>query len=274
MPLVSIITPTFGRAALLPYCHKFILWQTLHDIEWLVLDDSPTPSAHLMSLGGAADITYIHSATRMSIGAKRNALIERARGEIIVQFDDDDFYGPDYVRTLLTAMAEANADMINLRAWFVYDMRSEFFGYWNLMQRTGLHYVCSPDGVYTVTLDATNNFGLADTHLGWSGTSAFKRAVWDTHKFEDLNHNEDGTFGKRVAGTHKFIGIEDRQTHFLHLIHRGTSSQCLAQYSIPPFLMPVVFPRMEELAARSSFTSGVASGERPSRGSLLPNSSS
>ena len=265
MPLVSIITPTFGREPLLPYCHKFTGWQTLQDIEWLVLDDSPTPSAYLMPLSGTDKLTYIHSSKRMSIGAKRNALIERARGEIIVQFDDDDYYGPDYVRTLVAAMAGASADMVNLRAWFMYDMRSEFFGYWNLMQRTGLHYVCSPDGVYTVTLDASNNFGLADTHLGWSGTSAFKRTVWETHKFEDLNHNEDGTFGQRVAGTHKFIGIEDWQTQFLHIIQRGTQSQCLAQYTIPPFLMPLIFPRIAGLAVRPS---GLGGASRD--GSLIP----
>jgi glycosyltransferase involved in cell wall biosynthesis len=245
MTLVSIITPTYGREAFLKACHRNVSWQTHKDAEWLILDDSPHPSAYLMPLSGKDGITYIHSRERISIGAKRDALIERAKGNVIVSFDDDDYYGPDYVRTLLAAMRERDADMVNLRGWFVHDLRNGFFGYWNLMLKTGLHHVLSPEGVSTVTLDASNNFGLASTHLGWGGTSAFKRAVWEIHKFGDVNHNEDGLFGRRAAQTHKFVGIEDTARQFLHLIHRDNTSHCLAQYSLPSFLVPVLFPDLQ-----------------------------
>jgi glycosyltransferase involved in cell wall biosynthesis len=241
MTLVSIITPTHEREDFLKQCHRCVASQSWPDIEWLVLDDSRQPSAFLSPLASEGKLTYVHSDARLSIGAKRNALIERAKGDIIVSFDDDDYYGPGYVRMLIGAMRDHDADMVNLRGWFVHDLRNGFFGYWNLMAKTGLHYVLAPEGVYTVMLDASNNFGLALTHLGWGGTSAFKRAVWETHKFDDLNHNEDGLFGRRAALSHRFAGIEDRACQFLHRIHQGNTSQCLAQYSLPPFLVSSLF---------------------------------
>ena len=87
------------------------------------------------------------SAKKFSIREKRNPLIDKAKGEIIVQFDDDDYYCPDYVRTMAANLANLNADLINLRGWFLYDCRSRFFGYWNLMQKEGLHYRCHRAGV-------------------------------------------------------------------------------------------------------------------------------
>jgi len=55
-----------------------------------------------------------------SIGAKRQALVNIARGKYIAFCDDDDDVSPDYVARLLEA-AETNADVITFRQRAIYN---------------------------------------------------------------------------------------------------------------------------------------------------------
>jgi hypothetical protein len=48
----------------------------------------------------------------MTIGAKRNALVKEAKGDILIHFDDDDHYAPHYVESMLTLMANSGADTV------------------------------------------------------------------------------------------------------------------------------------------------------------------
>ena len=93
-PLVSIITPTFGRDAYLRDLYRCVKSQTYPNIEWLVLDDSPAPSKTMEGISDQ-NVCYEHVGTRLSIGEKRNRLIEKCQGEIIAQFNEDIYYSPD-----------------------------------------------------------------------------------------------------------------------------------------------------------------------------------
>jgi cellulose synthase/poly-beta-1,6-N-acetylglucosamine synthase-like glycosyltransferase len=55
-----------------------------------------------------------------SIGAKRQALVDIARGEYVAFVDDDDDISPDYVDRLLKA-AKTNADVITFRQRAIYN---------------------------------------------------------------------------------------------------------------------------------------------------------
>lgn len=55
-----------------------------------------------------------------TIGAKRQALVDIARGKYIAFCDDDDDISPDYVLKLLAA-AESNADVITFRQRAIYN---------------------------------------------------------------------------------------------------------------------------------------------------------
>ena len=49
-PKHSIITPTYQRHSMLRLQHRAISEQTERDFEWLILDDSPEPSAYFSNL--------------------------------------------------------------------------------------------------------------------------------------------------------------------------------------------------------------------------------
>src|ERR1700729_3601485 len=119
-PSVSIITPTYNRPALLQAQHAFLQAQSRQDYEWLVLDDGPLPSAYFAALSDPR-IRYHHLAgSRMLVSAKRNWLCERASAPVIAQFDDDDYYAPDYLAVMMARLEQSGADITKLSGWFVY----------------------------------------------------------------------------------------------------------------------------------------------------------
>jgi len=119
--MVSIITPTYNRATFLKNALAYFRSQNYRDIEWLILDDSLQEAPAFSDLADR-NIFYERIDRKLSVGEKRNLLIEKSHGEIIVQFDDDDYYCPDYVRTMVSALSTLNADLINLRGWFLYEI--------------------------------------------------------------------------------------------------------------------------------------------------------
>lgn len=87
-PVVSVITPTWQREAMLPHAYRSFAHQDLRACEWIVIDDSARPSAFMQGLDDAR-VLYRHVPQRMSTGAKRNLAVALARAEVIAHFDDD-----------------------------------------------------------------------------------------------------------------------------------------------------------------------------------------
>src|SRR5262245_58201449 len=95
-PLVRIITPTHKRGPFLRALATCVQAQTYADIEWLILDDSPDPTRVLVNQDSSR-LRYVHTKERLSVGEKRNRLVELASGDIVAHFDDDDYYSPNYL---------------------------------------------------------------------------------------------------------------------------------------------------------------------------------
>ena len=204
-PLVSIITPTFSRPELLPILCKCVLDQSVSDFEWLVLDDSPAPSAFMRGLSDRR-IIYEHINEKRTIGAKRNHLVQNSRAGVIAQFDDDDFYGQDYLSTMLSAMRERNADIVKLFGFFLYSTRYKTFGYWDLTTKFGPHWLWSPAPPALVMMDEQNNGIFKETHLGFGFSYVFKKTVWEHGKFPDTDFNEDAAFVAAALRHFKLVG--------------------------------------------------------------------
>lgn len=56
----------------------------------------------------------------LTIGAKRNELIEFARGEIICHFDDDDWYAPDYISKAVSHLIQSGGKITGLDEAYFY----------------------------------------------------------------------------------------------------------------------------------------------------------
>nr|WP_207801866.1 glycosyltransferase [Phenylobacterium hankyongense] len=247
--LVSIITPTGGRPEFLQAAMGYFGSQDYSDVEWLILDDSSEPHPALRQ-AEAPNVSYQHTEGRLTVGEKRNRLIDRARGEYIVQFDDDDFYAPSYVSRMLAALNDQRADLVNLRGWFLYDERSDFFGYWDLQRKQGPHYRCDAGGATLVSLDGTNNGGFADNELGFGFSYAFRKAVWEAAPYPDVDFDEDGQFARQARERFRIDGVYDRTGVALHYLHNRSSSRCFPQYELPKFQAELIFPSLNPRTLR------------------------
>ncbi|HEY1795590.1 MAG TPA: glycosyltransferase [Stellaceae bacterium] len=246
-PPVSIITPTGGRAPFLAQALRHFRNQDYPDLEWLILDDSPEPNKAFTELRDPKIHYRHHTGSRLTIGAKRNRLAAQARGEIIVQFDDDDFYAPHYVTRMVEALLANDADLINLRGWHLYDQRSDFYGYWDLMQKEGLHYRCGWRGLSVIMLNSGNNQELTDNHLGFGFSYAFKKIAWQQSNFSDTDFNEDGLFALAIAAKGKVVGCHDTEGMCLHVLHPNSTSRCFPQYRLPNFQLAAKFPGFDPM---------------------------
>ena len=108
MPLVSIVTPTYNRRRFFPTLIRMIETQTYprDRMEWIVYDDGQDPVGDLIDEAQERlpRTIYIRDEEKQTLGEKRNRLNREAKGEILVAFDDDDFYFPERVSAAVTAL--------------------------------------------------------------------------------------------------------------------------------------------------------------------------
>lgn len=106
----SLLTPTYERPGFLKLLANMICSQTvaLAQTEWIILDDSVHPQTWLARhpiSKRVKRVVYQH-VPRMPIGQKRNRTLRAATGDICIQMDDDDYYGPDYIANVLHAFRQ------------------------------------------------------------------------------------------------------------------------------------------------------------------------
>jgi glycosyltransferase involved in cell wall biosynthesis len=231
-PLVSVITPTFGRPEMLPHLYERFAAQSIGNSELIVVDDSAQKSAFMETLADTR-VRYIYLAERLSTGEKRNLAVDAAKGEVIVQFDDDDYYAPQYIATMLRCMQQQQADFVKLCSFFLYSKIHRKYAYWETEKKGGVHHVWdgSP-AVVTVTLD--NNAEIADIHLGYGFSYIFKRKVWEASPFPHIFFNQDTPFIKAaISNGFKICLVKDSTGICLHVLHGGNASKSFPQHVFP-----------------------------------------
>jgi len=97
LPFVSICTPTFNRRPFYPVIIKCFENQTYPKdrMEWIIVDDGTDKVEDLVK--DVPQVKYFKYEEKMTLGKKRNLMHEKAKGDIIVYMDDDDYYPADRV---------------------------------------------------------------------------------------------------------------------------------------------------------------------------------
>ena len=165
-PRASCITPTYNRRAFLPRAIDQFLGQTYSNCELLIVDDGDDSAANLVPTHDR--IRYLRLNRRHSVGAKRNIACREARGEVIVHWDDDDWYAPWRVAYQVEQLMQSNADLCGLD-------RLHFFDPAN---RRAWEYQYRSDG----------RPWIAGTSL------CYRKSFWNTHPFPEINVGEDARF--------------------------------------------------------------------------------
>ena len=98
-PVVSVITPTYNRATLLPRAIQSVLAQDFDDLELIVIDDGSTDDTpQVVAKIDDPRVRYVRFAQNQGIGAARHEAVTRARGELVAFVDSDDVWLPGKLR--------------------------------------------------------------------------------------------------------------------------------------------------------------------------------
>ena len=97
MELVSVIIPTYNRAAWLKEAIESVLSQTYKQFELIVVDDGSTDPTGELLLQYGTKLSVLHTG-HGGPSAARNCGIAAARGEYIAFLDSDDVWLPDKLR--------------------------------------------------------------------------------------------------------------------------------------------------------------------------------
>jgi cellulose synthase/poly-beta-1,6-N-acetylglucosamine synthase-like glycosyltransferase len=102
----------------------------------------------------------------ISLGACLNYAIQKSQGEFIAKFDDDDYYGPEYLLDMITHFQYTNASV---------NIKNCVFVYFEDSQELYVNWPCS--------------FRYMD--FGFGGTQVYKREVAQKVQYHEINVHED-----------------------------------------------------------------------------------
>lgn len=234
---VSVICPTYNRHNRHQNLYAAFKNQTYPDKELLILDDSDKLSPYFILINDP-EVNYAHIPKRKSIGEKRNLLIEKAQGTFIAHFDDDDYYAPQYLETMIKSIGAA--DLIKLSKWLVWKECDGTLWEWDTRSFNPLHFKISGNKAGSRILKTTKyKRKLLDEWVeaniwGFGFSYVFRKSLWEECPFDDIDYGEDYDFVARAKKLHKsLIHIPDEDHLVLHTMHsRSSTSNIFPQYRL------------------------------------------
>lgn len=200
MPEVSVITPTYNRADVLPRALESVKRQTYRDYEHLVIDDGSTDDTEDVVADYADEVEYIELDRNRGPAAARNRGIEAARGAYVSFLDSDDEYLPHRLEVTVRAL-----DTLPERVGGVFHSVQRV-----LDNRTRIRSV--PDGELALAELADENV------IGGLPNTMYRSSVFDrVGGFDgEFVFAEDYEFQLRVCRAFTMVGIDEPLSRVRH----------------------------------------------------------
>jgi len=191
-PLVSCIMPTANREKFIPLAiHNFMV-QDYRNKELIIADDGKQSVISLIP--DEPTIKYHYANPIGTIGKKRNYACERTTGTIIMHWDDDDWYAPDWISSQVEFLLESGADMCGVEH---------------------VHFYSPVTDTFWLGTAKNRNNGYTTQWLS-GATLAYWRSFWEQHPFEDKNTGEDDGFITKHGAT---VFAHDYIDGFVAVLH-------------------------------------------------------
>jgi glycosyltransferase involved in cell wall biosynthesis len=124
-PLVSIIIATYNRPERLQKAVQSAQIQTIHNIEIIIIDDHSDNVVDLLNFYDDDRIMIIRNPVNWGVSVTRNRGISRASGEWIIFLDDDDYWEPNFIESMI---AELDRNSYAEFAWSDVTFKNESTG--------------------------------------------------------------------------------------------------------------------------------------------------
>lgn len=139
---------------------------------------------------GVRRVTLLNAPTTVSLGACLNLCVSAAGGTILTKMDDDDYYGPHYLRDQVNALMYSGADVVGKLAHFMYIAgRNASLLRFDHLEHRFAHMVMGP-------------------------TIMAKKRVFERHPFQEIGRGEDTAFLRSVTDAGGKIYSSDRYNYY------------------------------------------------------------
>lgn len=243
--VISVICPTYNRSERHENLYVAFCQQSYTESELLILDDSPEPSPFFSALVDPR-VRYIYTHIRYSIGVKRNLLVEMAAGDVIAHFDDDDYYGPEYLAVMSKRLG--HADFIKLSKWLTWRESDGTLWEWDtsILDKTSFWVKATGQ---VLPLDECGSWtedqlaGYIHASLwGFGFSYVYRKSLWKESPFADMNFGEDYECVQKWLKMGKVLSYSADFKHLvLHTLHSDSSSIILPQTKCRPALIFELF---------------------------------
>ncbi len=99
--MLTIVTTTHDRPFCFSLCEKWVARQTLQPDQWIVVNDSQEPQAYSYTMGQEVVVRDQGQDKLPSICENWLAALPLIKGDVVAVIEDDDWYSPDYLATLV-----------------------------------------------------------------------------------------------------------------------------------------------------------------------------
>ena len=123
--VASCIMLTRNRRGFAALARELFEAQDYAHKELLIVDNGEIPVADLAE--GNPTVRYIRPSHRLSLGELRSLAAREASGDIIIHWDDDDWYSPERLRYQITPILNGEADVTGLQNRYVLDLSTGAF---------------------------------------------------------------------------------------------------------------------------------------------------
>jgi glycosyltransferase involved in cell wall biosynthesis len=122
MPLVSCLMVTRGDRWTIKYALESYRRQTYANKELIIVVDNVNYDviSALIKARGIENVGLFAVDPELSLGDCRNMSVARARGEVLIQWDDDDLYDPLRIAVSVSALTKTSAAAALLSRWLVW----------------------------------------------------------------------------------------------------------------------------------------------------------
>lgn len=240
MELISLITVTHNRPEFLKMQYENICNQTWTNWEWLIDDNSEIYNDFFDNLNDHR--VHYYRSNKLTIGTRRNMLIERSKGDIIAIINDDDYYTNSYLKELYGYLKN-DIDFVKITGFYLYDYVENIFAFWDLTLNVGQFKMLGNGKNEYYYIDNATSPGSLDWELGYSFAYMFRKNIFPDIKFSDKNIGDDIDFTKMAILTKNVIGIQDKQGIVLHTLCGNNINCCFPQYEIPMSILDIKFPK-------------------------------
>ncbi len=207
--LITAICPTYNRASWISLAIQSFLAQTFTDSELVILDNGSDYTESLIPVHPRIRYEKVPG-PRLRTGAIRNLCCERAQGEVICHFDDDDWSSPERIASQIEQMKQSGKPFIGYHR----------ISFWNAAQDS------------KPPKDRAHQY-LGDQPYACGTSQMYLKSYWEKNRFQNSSIGEDSDFSTRAKAAGQLASFDGCQMIVARAHSDSTCPAPLGQNQFP-----------------------------------------